>query len=250
MSVEVVWALLRRDLARFVRDRHNLAASLVRPFLWLIALGFGLRGAFSLETGGLDYLSFLVPGIAVMSVLFTSTFAAISIVWDREFGFLKELLVAPVPRGAIVLARMLSGATLSILEAGVAILVSPILGARFSPLGALGALGVYLVFGMGVSALGIVIAARMRSFEGFGGIVNFIIQPLFFFSGAFYPLDALPAPLAALVRLNPATYAVDAARGLAVGVHRFPLALDLAVVALVALALGGWATRAFGKMQA
>ena len=244
----MVAALVRRDLARFVRDRHNLAASLARPLLWLIALGFGLRGAFVLDTGEVDYLSFLVPGIAVMSILFTSTFAAISIVWDREFGFLKELLVAPVPRSSIVLARMLSGATLSILEAGTAMLVAPLLGARFSAGGALLALLVYLVFGMGVSALGIVVAARMRSFEGFGGIVNFIIQPLFFFSGAFYPLDGLPRPLAVLVRLNPATYAVDAARGLALGVQRFPLALDLSVVVLGTLLMWALATRAFSKM--
>ena len=108
--LELVYALWRRDLVKFLRDRQNIMASMARPFLWLFAVGFGLRGSVQVDTGGRDFVSFLVPGLAAMTVLFAAIFAAISIVWDREFGFLKELLVAPVPRSTIVLAKMAAGA--------------------------------------------------------------------------------------------------------------------------------------------
>jgi len=247
---ELIYALWRRDVVKLLRDRQSFAASLARPFLWLVALGFGLRASFRMETEGVDYISFLVPGIAAMSVLFTSMFSAISIVWDREFGFLKELLVAPVPRHALVLGKMVAGASTSTLEAAIVLALSPLLGARIAPLGALAALGVLLVFGLAVTALGVAIAARMRSFEGFGGIVNFLIQPIFFLSGALYPLSGLPRALEAVVLANPMTYAVDAVRGLTLGVHRFPYALDLGVVAASAVLAGWVATRQFSRMQA
>ena len=215
--LELVFALWRRDLVKFLRDRQNILASLARPFLWLVAFGLGLRSAVQVTRGGHDFISFLVPGIAAMTVLFATMFAAISIVWDREFGFLKELLVAPVPRGAIVAAKMLAGATMGVIEAGLVLLLSPLMGARFDPLGAVGALVVLAVFGMAVNALGIAIAARMKTFESFGGVVNFIIQPIFFFSGALYPVDGLPAWLQVLNRINPLTYAVDPMRRLVFG---------------------------------
>lgn len=250
MRGEIVAALCKRDLIKFVRDRQTLIASLTRPLLWIVAVGFGLRAAFRAGPAGIDFVSFLVPGIATMSVLFTSMFAAISIVWDREFGFLKELLVAPVPRSSIVLAKMLAASLMALIEVAVVLAVSPLLGARFDPLRALVALPLLGVFGMAVNALGIAIASRMKSFEGFGGIVNFLIQPVFFFSGALYPIDGLPRALAVVVRVNPMSYAVDATRGLLVGIHHFPIALDAAVVAAAAVVLGGVATRAFGRMEA
>ena len=137
-------------------------------------------------------MSFLVPGLAAMTVLFASMFAAISIVWEREFGFLKELLVAPVPRGAIVAAKMLAGSATALIEVALMLLLSPLIGARFSPLGALASLPLLAMFGMAVNALGIIVAARMKSFEGFGSVVNFVIQPVFFLSGALYPIVGLP----------------------------------------------------------
>jgi ABC-2 type transport system permease protein len=247
MMLELIYALWRRDMVKFLRDRQNILASLARPFLWLFAVGFGLRG--SVQGGPADYVSFLVPGLAAMTVLFAAMFAAISIVWDREFGFLKELLVAPVPRSSIVAAKMLAGSTMGVLEAGLMMLLAPLLGARFHPGGALLGLLLLAVFGMGVNALGIAIAARMKSFEGFGGVVNFLIQPIFFLSGALYPVGNVPRALRVAVLANPMSYAVDAVRGLTIGAHHFPYALDAAVVVGTTVVMAAIATRRFRRME-
>ena len=250
MRAEVIYYLCRRDIMKFLRDRQSLVASIVRPLLWILALGFGLRSSFGAGRDGVDFVSFLVPGILTMTVLFSSMFATISIVWDREFGFLKELLVAPVSRSTIVLSKMISASLTSLIEVSVTLAVAPLLGARFSLLGALASIPLLMLFGMGISALGVTIASRMKTFEGFGAIVNFLIQPLFFFSGALYPVEGLPPALAIVVRINPMSYAVDAVRALFVGVHHFPLMLDFGVVAATTAVLGVLATRSFSKMQA
>jgi ABC-2 type transport system permease protein len=247
--IEVVYALWRRDMVKFLRDRRSLITSLTRPFLWLLAFGFGLRASVRLPGAGADFISFLVPGLAVMTVLFGSMFAAISIVWEREFGFLKELLVAPVPRGAIVAAKLLAGSATALIEASLMMALSPILGARFSVAGAFAALPLLALFGMAVNGLGITVAAKMKSFEGFGSVVNFVIQPIFFLSGALYPIAGLPRGLRAVVLINPMSYAVDGVRGLCIGHHTFPLAVDAAVVVVAAVALGALATRAFARME-
>jgi len=247
--IEVVYALWRRDMIKFIRDRRQLVTSLTRPLLWLLAFGFGLRGSVRLSSGT-DYLSFLVPGLAAMTVLFASMFAAISIVWEREFGFLKELLVAPVPRGAIAAAKILAGSSTALIEVSLMLLLSPLVGARFSPLGALASLPLLAIFGMTVNALGIIVAARMKSFEGFGSVVNFVIQPVFFLSGALYPIGGLPRGLRAVVFINPMSYLVDAVRGLLIGHHSFPLVVDIAVILGSAVVLAALATRSFRRMEA
>jgi ABC-2 type transport system permease protein len=247
--IEVVYALWRRDMVKFLRDRRSLITSLVRPFLWLVAFGFGLRASVKLPGAGADFVSFLVPGMAAMTVLFSSMFAAISIVWEREFGFLKELLVAPIPRGAIVVAKLAAGSATATVEAALMLALAPVIGARFSVVGALASLPLLAVFGMSVNALGIVVAARMKSFEGFGSVVNFVIQPIFFLSGALYPIDGLPRALRMIVLINPMSYVVDAVRGLCIGPHHFPIALDVAVALAAALAFGALARRSFNKME-
>ena len=248
--VEVVYALWRRDMLKFLRDKRSLVTSMVRPFLWLLAFGFGLRASVNLPGHETDFVSFLVPGMAAMTVLFSSMFAAISIVWEREFGFLKELLVAPIPRGAIVAAKLAAGSTTALIEATLMLALSPLIGARFSVGGALAALPLLALFGMAVNALGIVVAARMKSFEGFGSVVNFVIQPIFFLSGALYPIEGLPRALRVVVLLNPMSYVVDAVRGLCLGPHAFPIVLDVAVTLVAALVFGGLARRAFVRMEA
>jgi ABC-2 type transport system permease protein len=248
--IEVVYALWRRDMIKFLRDRRQLVTSLTRSFIWLLAFGLGMRTSVQVPTSGVDYVSFLVPGLASMTVLFASMFAAISIVWEREFGFLKELLVAPVPRGAIVAAKILAGSATALIETSVMLLLSPLAGARFSPWGALASLPLLGLFGMTVNALGIIVAARMKSFEGFGAVVNFVIQPVFFLSGALYPIAGLPRGLRAVVFINPMTYVVDAVRGLCIGHHTVPLPVSAAVVVGSALLLAALATRSFRRMEA
>src|SRR3954453_19046579 len=248
--LEVIYALWRRDMIKFLRDRRSLVTSLVRPFLWLVAFGFGLGASVKLPgVAGADYVSFLVPGMATMTVLFSSMFAAISIVWEREFGFLKELLVAPTPRGAIVIAKLAAGSATATVEAALMLLLSPLIGARFSVVGALAAVPLLALFGMAINALGLLVAGRMPSFEGFGSIVNFVIQPIFFLSGALYPIDTLPRALRAVVLLNPMSYAVDAVRGLCLGGNHFPIVVDVVVVLLTAVVFGMLARRAFNKME-
>jgi ABC-2 type transport system permease protein len=247
--IEVIYALWRRDMVKFLRDRRSLITSMVRPFLWLVAFGFGLRASVKLPGAGDDFVSFLVPGMAAMTVLFSSMFAAISIVWEREFGFLKELLVAPIPRGAIVAAKLAAGSATATVEAALMLALAPLIGARFSVAGALASLPLLALFGMSVNALGIVVAARMKSFEGFGSVVNFVIQPIFFLSGALYPIEGLPRVLRVVVLLNPMSYVVDAVRGLCIGPHHFPIALDVAVALAAALAFGALARRTFNKME-
>lgn len=246
--LEVVYALWRRDLLKFLRDRRGLITNLTRPFLWLLAVGFGLRGSVRLPAG-VDYVSFLVPGLAAMTVLFSSMFAAISIVWEREFGFLKELLVAPVPRAALVAAKMLAATTIALVEAALVLALSPLVGARFSAIGALMSLPLLALLGMAVNGLGILVAARMRSFEGFGSVVNFVIQPIFFLSGALYPIGELPRPLRAIVLANPMSYVVDGVRGFCLGHSAFPVVVDVLVAAGAALLLGALAGRAFARME-
>src|SRR6476620_3448752 len=158
--LEVIYALWRRDMIKFLRDRRSLVTSMVRPFLWLIAFGFGLRASVKLPGAGPDFVSFLVPGLAVMTVLFSSMFAAISIVWEREFGFLKELLVAPVQRGAIVAGKLLAGSATALVEVTIMLALSPLIGARFHLIGALAALPLLAAFGMAVNGLGVALAAR------------------------------------------------------------------------------------------
>jgi ABC-2 type transport system permease protein len=232
--LEVIYALWRRDMLKFLRDRRSLVTSMVRPFLWLVAFGLGLRASVNLPGAGTDFVSFLVPGMAAMTVLFSAMFAAISIVWEREFGFL---------------AKLAAGSATATVEAGLMLALAPLVGARFSVAGALASLPLLAVFGMSVNALGIVVAARMKSFEGFGSIVNFVIQPIFFLSGALYPIDGLPRALRLVVLINPMSYVVDAVRGLCIGPHHFPIALDVAVALAAALAFGALARRAFNKME-
>jgi ABC-2 type transport system permease protein len=150
----------------------------------------------------------------------------------------------------IVLSKMISASVTALLEVAITLVVAPLLGARYSFVGAIAVLPLLVLFGMGVTALGIVIASKMKTFEGFGAIVNFLIQPLFFFSGALYPVEGLPPALAVIVRLNPMTYAVDAARTMFVGVNHFPILLDVGVLLLTTVILGTLAVRSFSRMQA
>jgi len=211
--IYMVWL---RDTIRYFREKSQLYGSIARPILWLFVLGMGLRGSYR-HTGDFSYTQFIFPGIVAMTIIFTSIQSAISIIWDREFGFLKEILVAPVPRTSIAIGKALSGTTLSLIQGSIILLLSPLVQVHFPLLHLLPILAVMGILSFTLTGIGIVIAARMTSFQGFGTIMNFVIMPMWFLSGAMFPPTGLPRWLNLLIRGNPLTYGVDLLRWLILG---------------------------------
>jgi ABC-2 type transport system permease protein len=238
-----LYVLWLRQLKRYFRSRSRIIGSLGQPVLFLVVLGFGLGPVFR-QAGRGDYLLFLAPGVIGMSILFSSVFSGIEIIWDRQFGFLKETLVAPVPRLNIMLGRTLGGATVATLQGalvfGIALLAGfrPVDWTRV-PM----AIPVMFLLALLFTALGTAIASLLEDMQGFQLIVNFLIMPLFFLSGALFPMQGLPRPLALVAACDPLTYGVDALRSLLTGTTHFGLAVDLPILAaitLILLVLGGY----------
>jgi ABC-2 type transport system permease protein len=265
-AIGIVW---RRELIRFRSDRLRAVTSLVQPVLFLFVLGTGLS---SLARGGmpagLDFKTFMYPGVLAMSVLFTAIFSAGSIVWDREFGFLREMLVAPVSRGAIVIGKCLGGATISTFQGVVILALAGLAHVPYSPLLILTLIGELLLLAFTLTAFGVMMAARIKQFQAFMALTQMLVMPLFFLSGALYPLNGLPAWLTVLTRIDPLTYIVDPMRRavfdhLAIspaarqalapavtwGGWAVPTALSLTIVALMGLSLMGIAILEFRKTE-
>jgi len=247
-SLEISWALCKRELLRFVRERNQLYSALARPLLWLVFLGSGMRGAFREETG-VSYMAFLLPGVVAMTILFGGLFSGVSTVWDRELGFMKEMMVAPVSRLTIVVGKLLAGAIVTSVQAVVTLAFAPLVGVTFSVVTFLALLGLILLTSVGVVGLALCMAARMRTLEGFGNVANFVALPLFFLSGSMYPLEHVPGWLLPVVAVNPITYAVDAMRQVAVGTEGHAMALDLGVLALFAALTAALATLLFRRVS-
>ncbi|HZD60412.1 MAG TPA: ABC transporter permease [Anaerolineae bacterium] len=239
-----IYTLWLRDVTRFVRDKPRIISSSVQPLLWLFVLGLGLSTAFVRGGGGSDYLRFIYPGIISMSILFTSIFSGVSIIWDREFGFLKEVLVAPIPRWSVAVGRALGGSTVAVMQGTIILLFAPVVGLKFTALQLIFAFLIMFMIAFSMTSFGILIAARMHTHEGFQVVVNFVLLPMFFLSGAMFPTQkGLPAWMHALVDIDPLSYGVDALRQVLVGSWVHPVWLDIAVVACfgaVALAIGVW----------
>lgn len=238
-----VYTLWLRDVTRFLRDKPRIASSAAQPLLWLFVLGMGLSTAFA-RGGDSTYLQFIYPGIISMSVLFTSVFSAVSIIWDREFGFLKEVLVAPIPRWSVALGRALGGSTVSVIQGTIILIFGPLIGMSFTPLQLLKAFLIMFLIASAMTSFGIFIAARLRTHESFQVVINFMLLPMFFLSGAMFPVnEGLPSWMQILVKIDPLSYGVDALRQTLIGVSVYPLWLDIAVMAgfgAIALALGVW----------
>jgi ABC-2 type transport system permease protein len=238
-----IYVLWIRQLTRYVRSRSRIIASLGQPVLYLLALGFGFGPIFQ-KAGEGNYLQFLAPGVIAMTVLFTSMFSGIELIWDRQFGFLKETLVAPVPRIFIMLGRTLGGATVAVLQGVIVILVSVIAGFRpvnwaFVPVAFL----FMALIGILFTALGTAVASLLSDFQGFQLVMNFLVMPIYFLSGALYPLKNAPAVLGAIARVNPLAYGVDGLRAAFLGISHFGFVTDLGVLlvaALFFLALGAY----------
>ncbi len=217
-AINCIYTMWRRDLLRYIRDRSRIIASLGQPILFLFVFGAGLSHAISSvgSTGnsqaGLTYVQFMFPGIIAMAVLFTSISSAISVVWDREFGFLKEVLVAPAPRWAVATGKALGGSTTAVFQGIVLLILAPLVGIRLTPLAVALLLPTMFLLAFALSMLGLFIAAQLKTLESFQMVMNFLLMPLFFLSGALFPLANLPGWLAVLTHIDPVSYGVDAIR--------------------------------------
>jgi ABC-2 type transport system permease protein len=242
-AIKIVWL---REIIRFRKDRMRIVTALIQPVLFLFVLGTGLETVASAGTHGVELKTFIYPGILCMSVMFTAMFSAASIVWDREFGFLREMMVAPVRRSSIVIGKCLGGASVATAQGLILIALAGAVDVPYDPLLILGIFGLQLLLAFSITAFGVMVAARIKQMQSFMGVMQMIVMPMFFISGALFPVAGLPAWLAFLNRIDPLTYAVDPMRHL---VFRH---LDLSPQAIAALDPGvtwfGW--RVPGPLEA
>jgi ABC-2 type transport system permease protein len=210
-AIKIVW---RRELIRFRSDRIRMATSLVQPLLFLFVLGAGLQRLSSAGTHGVSLKTFIYPGILCIAVMFTAMFSAASIVWDREFGFLREMMVAPVRRSSIVIGKCLGGATVAGFQGVIVICLAGLVDVPYDPLLILGIFGLQLLLAFAITAFGVMIAVRIKQMQSFMGVMQMVVMPMFFISGALFPVAGLPSWLSVLNRLDPLTYAVDPMRRL------------------------------------
>ena len=246
--MSAIYILWLRELKRYVRSRAQIAASLGQPLLYLLALGFGLGPIFQ-KSGHGSYLQFIAPGVIGMTVLFTSIFSGVALLWDRQFGFLKETLVAPVPRITIMIGRTLGGATVAMIQGVLVIVVCLIAGFRPVNLAAVPlAFGFMLLIAVVFGALGTAIGSVLQDMQGFQLIMNFLVMPIFFLSGALFPLANLPKALGIVTSIDPLSYGVDGLRGALIGVSHFGLAIDLSVLCILAAIFLGIGSFLFSRI--
>ncbi len=226
-GIYTIWV---RELTKFYRERIQFASAMTTPILWLIVFGGGM--GINLRTGVItsEYRAFIFPGIVGMTLLFTSMRSGISVIWDREFGFLKEILVAPISRTTIVFGKAMGGATNAVTQGTMMLLLSFVVGVHVTPLGFIVILPIMLLISLGFDGFGLFIASIIDSFEGFQTIMSFIIMPTFFLSGALFPLTNAPGWLKTLSLFNPLTYGVDAIRGIILNEGQFPIYYDVIVL--------------------
>ena len=248
-ELEVVYGIWLRDVKKFWRERSRLLGGIARPILWLLILGSSLRGVVSSTalTGGHDYTQYIFPGVIALTLIFASMQSAMSIIWDREFGFLKEVLAAPVSRISIILGKILGGATQATLQGIITLCFAPLIGIWPSPLMIVDLLVMMFVISFALTALGVVISSRMESFEGFGTISNFVVMPMYFLSGAIYPLSSAPDWMKPLIAINPMSYGVDAMRTITINAGVFSFALDVGFLFVFTIIVGAIAIPLFKR---
>jgi ABC-2 type transport system permease protein len=263
-TVGMVW---ERELIRFARTRTRILSSFIQPILFLFVLGYGMSNLVG-TTGGFDFKKFVFPGIVAMSVVMTAMFSAISIVWDREFGFLREMVVAPVSRTALVIGKTLGGASIATIQGTIMLALAPLIGVHLTVLVVMAVIGLELLMAVGMTTFGVFIASRIQKMEGFQVVMQLLLFPMLFLSGALFPLKGLPTWLDVITRINPLTYAVDplrhvvfavqhmppaAAARFSTGVSLFgytlPLFAEIGFVFLFAVFFLGLAVKGFGRPE-
>src|SRR6476661_10864823 len=233
-AIYIMWL---RQMKRFLRSRARVVASLAQPVLFLITFGFGFSAVFRAAGAG-NYIQFLAPGIIAMGIVFSSVFSGIEVMWDRQFGFLKETMVAPVPRLGLMIGRTLGGASVALIQGFLVLIITLIVGFRPESWAMLApAVLVMALVATMFTAFGTAVGATLKDMQRFQLIMNFIIMPIFFLSGALFPLSGLPDVMAWVVKANPLAYGIDALRAFLIGASQFSLALDFVVLLGVGAAL-------------
>jgi ABC-2 type transport system permease protein len=229
--MDIIYTIWLRSMKRFIRSRSRIIGSIAMPLFFLLFLGFGLNSVVSIPGLGQNYLLFLIPGMVAMSVLFTSVFSGIQIIWDKQFGFLKETLVAPVTRLEIMLGQTAGGATTAVVQGLMILIFSLLLGLSIRTIpGFLIAIGFMILIGIGFTAFGIAIASTMEDMNGFQLIMNFVIFPIFGLSGALFPISSLPGWLVPVTLLDPLTYGVEGIRYGLTGASQINPLMSFAVI--------------------
>jgi ABC-2 type transport system permease protein len=244
-SLRAIYIIWYRDILRYWRDRWRLVASLAQPLLFLVVFGSGLSSALGSgklfgSAGGFTYIQFMYPGIIGMAILFTAIFGAMSIVWDREFGFLKEVLVAPIDRSAVAIGKALGSTTQAMIQGLILLILAPFVGVKLNLLTVIELIPLAAVLAFGLSSFGVALASSMKSLQGFQVVMNFLMMPMFFLSGALFPLTNLPGWMTVLTRIDPASYGIDPLRRVVLSdsgrssalVDRFALTINGQVLAV------------------
>lgn len=261
-TIRGTWVVSYREILRYVTERSRIVSSLAMPLLLLVVFGAGFTNVIGGMAPGIDYLQFMYPGIIAITVLTTSLFAGVSVVWDREYGFLREILVAPLSRTGIVLGKAIGAVLQASVQVGLMLILAPLLGVELDLEIILGLIPMIVILSLGLAGLGIMLASFMRSQQGFQTMMQIIIFPLIFLAGVFFPVNNVPVWMEVISKVNPLTYGVDAIRqvflgaeasivglGVTVGGHTFTMAQDVLVVAVLsAITLTG-AIWAFNRQE-
>jgi ABC-2 type transport system permease protein len=251
-ELEAIYAVWLREVKVYLRERERVISSFISPILWLVAFGSGVGASVSLQGEsyrGISYQVFIYPGVLSMALLMTSIFYGVYIIWDRRLDFLKEVLVAPVSRSSVFLGKMLGGCTDVMLQSLILLILGVLIGMPITPLVFLYSLLILFLISVAMVSLGLVMGSNLTNQEAFGLVMNFVVWPLFFFSGALFPVSNLPAWLSTITYLNPLTYGVDALRGAILGIWDFPAYVDFSVLIVFSIIMMFLGTISFGRMQ-
>jgi len=246
VAVYTIWL---REVKRYFRAKERMVGSIVQPLFWFLIFGIGLGRSIQFTGMDINYFSFITPGIVGMSLLFVSIFSGVSVIWDREFGFLKEILVAPVSRLSIIVGKALGGATTATVQGTIILALSLVLGASIELHSVLLMFPVMILVSAGFVCLGLTIASLIDTMEGFQLIMNFVVQPMFFLSGALFPLRSLPDWLLAVTYLNPMTYSVELLRYIVTGLSSFDIMLSMGFVLVFTASMAVLASWAFNRRK-
>ena len=253
-----IWVIAYRELVRFVQDKPRMFSSFSMPIIFLLIFGAGFGRLIGQMMPGVDYIQFMYPGILAMTVLMTSVMSGVSIVWDREFGFLKEVLVSPLSRSGVLIGKAVGAATIAIIQGAIMLVLAPIVNVPINPGTVLALLPLLLILSLSLSGLGLLIGARMRSQQGFQIVMQLVIFPMMFLSGIFFPVSGVATWLAVLSKLNPVTYGIDAIRqvflgtevaGVTVFGHTMGIVDSAIVVAMVGVVLLTTALWVFNRQE-